>query len=69
MTHLRPLTPLEVETLRVALALLLETPADNPDLLHARTTTEVTTILNDGRIGQLVDELAGADVSVRRAGL
>ncbi len=64
----RPLTPIEVETVRVALALLLETPAQSLDLLHARATTEVTTIASDAIIAQLLAELEGADVDVRRAG-
>jgi hypothetical protein len=68
MTHSRPLTAIEVETLRVALALLLETSADNPNLLHARAVTEVTTIASDDQISVLLAELEGADVDVRRPG-
>ena len=67
MTPARPLTPLEVDTLRVALALLLHTPPRSLDLLDARVQTEVNTIANDEAIARLLDELAGADVAVRRA--
>jgi hypothetical protein len=65
--HMRPLTPLEVDTLRVALALLLTTPPRSLDLIDARAETEVNTIANDEITAQLLDELHGAEVSVRRA--
>lgn len=68
MTHARPLTPIEVDTLRVALALLLETDPGSHDLMHARATTEVSTIASDDLIAQLLAELEDADVGVRRAG-
>jgi hypothetical protein len=65
---LRPLTPLEVDTLRVALALLLITPASSLDLLDARLTQAVSAIASDDVTAALLAELAGADVGVRRAG-
>jgi hypothetical protein len=64
----RPLTPLEVDTIRVALAMLMITPPSSLDLLDARLTLAVTTILNDPAIALLLAELEGADVDVRRPG-
>lgn len=68
MTHMRPLTPLEVDTLRVALALLQETDAASPELQHARASTDVSMIASDRSIAALLDELDEAEVGVRRAG-
>jgi hypothetical protein len=64
---LRSLTPLEVDTLRVALALLLVTPTSSLDLLDARVTEAVGAIASDEVTAQLLNELAGAQVDVRRA--
>jgi hypothetical protein len=64
---MRPLTPIEVDTLRVALALLLMTPASSLDLLDARLTQAVGAIASDEVTAQLLDEFNGAEVSVRRA--
>ena len=67
MTHARPLTPLEVDTLRVALALLLETDAESDALHHARATASVSAIASDFQIDGLLNELERAEVDVRRA--
>jgi hypothetical protein len=65
---MRPLTELEVDTIRVALALLQTTPARSVDLLDARVQTEVSEIASDEKIAQLLDELHGAaEVGIRRA--
>jgi hypothetical protein len=63
----RPLTAIEIDTIRVALTLLLEAPADDPLLTHARALTEVTAIARDTLIEQLLGELEGGAVTVRRA--
>jgi hypothetical protein len=51
------LTQLEVDTVRVALALLLESPPAAVD--HARDTEVVEAIANDEQIAWLRDQLAG----------
>lgn len=65
---LRPLSPIEIDTIRVALALLLEMDAASVELLHARAVTEVEAIARDTIIEQLLGELEGAEMGVRRAG-
>jgi hypothetical protein len=54
----RTLTATEVDTIRVALALLSLTPARFPKLQQARAEVGARSILNDGAIVRLGEELA-----------
>jgi hypothetical protein len=66
-TSMRPLSPIEVDTIRVALALLQQTSAGSLHLFEARIQTHVQAIASDHAIDQLLTELEGAEVDVRRA--
>lgn len=56
----RELTPIEVDTIRVALEALVKLDPASLDLLSARQTANVMAILSDDDTARLSESLAGA---------